>query len=198
MRALLALVATATSALAQAPGEVQPVGAPAPSVMARRWAVALSLGSLGLTPDRQGADTVTFGVLELAGRFRIAPAIELGVSFTGGGAMEGELETGGLFVDARYRFLANRPWNVFALLSLGVVSVALDDAPDDAKRGRGALRLGFGVERRFRALALQAELRLVGVGENADYMVEEPTPAAEVSRAKLNGGSLTIGGVYYW
>src|SRR5687767_13715092 len=118
MRSLLVVVLLASTAYSQAPGEVQPV-APAqePSVMDRRWAVAMSVGTLGLKPDREDADNVSFGMLELAGRFRIRSWIEVGLSFYGGGATKGELSTGGVFIDGRYRFLAERPWNVYALLS---------------------------------------------------------------------------------
>ncbi len=203
MRAVLLASLIAGTAYAQAPGEVQPVAPGAmveaqPSVMDRRWSVALSVGSLGLHPDRDGADNVTFGMLELAGRFRIRSFVEIGLSFYGGGAAKGTLSTGGVFIDGRYRFLAEKPWNVFALLSLGVASVAADDATDDEKHGRGALRIGVGIERRFRALAIQAELRLVGIGENDKFEPMELTPNAEMAESKLSGGSLTIGGTFYF
>jgi hypothetical protein len=201
MRALVALLLLAGTASAQAPGEVQP-GPPQPmqqpSVMDRRWSVAASLGSLGLEPDRDDAGNVSFGMLELAVRFRIRAWIEVGLSGYGGGAMEGQLETGGLYLDGRYRFLAERSWNVFALLSLGVVSVAAEDATEPEKTGRGSIRLGAGVEKRFRAFALQAELRLVGVGENKDFEPMAITPNQEMAKKNLNGGSLTIGGTFYW
>jgi hypothetical protein len=193
------VVLLAGTAYAQAPGEVAPVSQPpAPSVMDRRWAVSLSGGSLGLKPDHDNADNVTFGMLELSGRFRIRSWVEVGLSFVGGGATKGDLSTGGLFIDGRYRFLAENPWNVFALVSLGIVSVARSDATDDEKKGRGALRLGVGVERRFRVWAIQAELRLVGVGENKDFEPMTITPAMDMAKSKLNGGSLTIGGTFYF
>lgn len=199
MRALLILLATAGTAAAQAPGQVQlvPDARPA-SVMDRRWSVSASLGSLGLRADRDGADNVSFGMLELAGHFRIRAFVDVGLSIYGGGATKGELSTGGLYIDGRYRFLAERPWNLWALLSLGVASAADKDGSDDAKRGRGSVRVGFGVERRFRAFALHAELRLVGIGENKDFTPAAITPNDEVAKSKLNGGSLTLGGSFYF
>ena len=60
------------------------------------------------------------------------------------------------------------------------------------------MRIGVGVERRFRAWAIHAELRLVGVGENKDFEPTEITPNIEFAKSKLNGGSLTIGGSFYF
>ena len=199
-RAVIVVLLTGT-AYAQAPGEVTPMppsqAAPS-SVMDRRWAISAEVGTLGLKPDRDNADNVSFGMFELSGRFRIRSWVEVGLSIYGGGAMEGELSTGGLFIDGRYRFLAENPWNVFALLSLGVVSVAQKDGTDAEKKGRGAVRIGVGVERRFRTFGIQAELRLIGVGENKDFEPMTVTPNAEMAKSKLNGGSLTIGGTYYF
>ena len=196
MRAALLVVILAGTAHAQAPGQVQPLEQP--SVMDRRWAVSLSLGTLGLEPDREDAKTVSFGMLELAGHFRIRPFIDVGLSIYGGGAGEGDLSAAGLYIDARYRFLAERPWNVWALLSIGVTSVAAEDQSDEAKQGRGSLRLGAGVERRFGAWGIHAELRLIAVGENTDFEPTEITPNNEMAKSKLNGGSLTIGGSFYF
>lgn len=199
MRAVLLVVLGTGVAHAQPPGQVAPLAPPAsPSVMDRRWSASVSVGSLGLRPDRDGADDVSFGMVELAGHFRIRPFVDVGLSLHGAGAMQGELAAAGLYVDGRYRFLAERPWNVWALLSIGIASVAADDQSEDAKRGRGSLRIGAGVERRFRAWAIHAELRLVGIGENDEFEPTQLTPNDEMAKAKLNGGSLTIGGSLYF
>jgi hypothetical protein len=196
MRAVLVVGMLTGTAYAQAPGQVIP--AEQPSVMDRRWSLSLSFGTLGLAPDRDEAETVSFGMAELAGRFRIRSFVDIGLSLYGAGAGEGDLSSGGIYVDARYRFLAERPWNIWALLSLGVASVASDDQADKAKQGRGSFRIGAGVERRFTAWALHAELRLVGISENDDFEPTEVTPNNEMAKAKLNGGSLTIGGSFYF
>ena len=183
---------------AQAPGEVgsQP---PAPGVMTKRWAIGAALGSESLTAKVDGAPHVGFGVVELAGRFRIRRDLEVALSFVGGGAMKGELTTGGLYVDARYRFRAEQPWNVFALAGLGVVSVARKDGSDVEKKGRGSLHLGGGVERRFGAFALAAELKLVAIGKHAAVPpVEPPTLSYEMARYAVSGASLTLGATYYF
>jgi len=200
MRALVIVVgiAVANQAHAQAPGETRPT---TPSVMDSRFAVALELGALGLHRDVEGENTndVSFGVAELAGRFRIVRSFEIGLSLWGGGATKGALGTGGLFIDGRYRFLADRPWNVFASLSLGAASVADKGASEREKAGRGALRLGVGVERRFGAFAIEAHLRILGISENDKFMpIDLPTPSDAMAADKLAGGALTIGGTYYF
>jgi hypothetical protein len=168
--------------------------------MDKRWAINLSFGSQTLTPDVADAPKVAFAIVELSGRFRIRPHIELGLFFAGGGAMKGTLSSGSAFVDFRYRFMAERELNLFGLVGLGVVSAAQKDAGEVEARGRGALRLGGGIEWRFaRAWAAAAELRLLGVGENP----EVPAPSPEhlnyqVARYALSGGSITLGATFYF
>lgn len=200
MRAALFVVVLAGTAHAQAPGEVQPLPAPhEPSVMDRRWSISAAIGPLGLKPKDTDRESLTFSMLELGGHFRIRPFIDVGVSFYGAGATKGELSTGGLFIDARWRFLAERPWNLWALFSLGVASVADEGQSEAAKQGRGAVRLGFGIERRFRnGWAIHAELRLVGIGENKDFEPMGTTLNDEMADRELSGGSLTMGGSFHF
>jgi hypothetical protein len=192
MRALLVLVAFTAVAQAQAPGEVAPAG---PSVMARRWAVNVSLGAESLTAKIDGADPVGFGALEVAGRFRLRPAIELALAFSAAGNQG--IGTAGFFLEGRYRFLAERPWNPFASVSLGVASVADKTGNDTEKKGRGALRIGGGIERRIGNFAIEATLRLVGIGENKDVMTVV-TAGQRLSRYGVSGGELVIGGSFYF
>ena len=196
MRCLLALIGLGGIAAAQ-PGATAPQPAPGPTVMDRRWSVSAGIGSLGLKPDRDGADNTSFGIIDLGGRFRIRRSIEVGLSLYGGGT-KGDIGTGGLYLDGRYRFMAERPWNVFALLSLGVASVNAKDASKDEKRGRGSIRVGVGVERRFRAWAIDAQLRLLGIAHNKDVDFVPMTLAEDLEKSKLSGGSLTIGGTFYF
>ena len=199
MRAALILVMLAGTAHAQAPGEVMPQPVPRePSVMDRRFSISAAIGPLGLKPKDTDRESLTFSMLELGGHFRIRPFIDVGISFYGAGATKGELSTGGLFLDARWRFLAERPWNLWALLSLGVASVAHEDQSEAAKQGRGCVRLGFGIERRFRAWAIHGELRLVGIGENKDFEPMGTTLNDEMADRELSGGSLTFGGSFYF
>ena len=83
------LVAFTATARAQAPGEVAPAApAAAPQVscsggsgpidvMANRWAVGLSVGSLSTAPKDTPDDKTQFGIGELALRFRATPHLEL-------------------------------------------------------------------------------------------------------------------------
>ena len=192
MRALLVLVALTAVAQAQAPGEVAPTG---PSVMARRWAVSVALGAESMTAKTDDAKPVGFGALELAGRFRIRPAIEVSLAFSAAGNQG--IGTAGFYVEGRYRFLAERPWSPFAGLSLGVASVADKTGNDTEKKGRGALRLSGGIERRIGNFGIEAALRLVGIAENKDVMTVM-TAGQRLSRYGVSGGELAIGASYYF
>jgi hypothetical protein len=196
-RLALVSLAVATVAHAQPPGEAQPQQPQPPSVMDRRWSIHAGIGSLGLRPDRDGTDNTSFGIIDLDGRFRIRRWIDVGLSLYGGGT-KGDIGTGGLYIDGRYRFLAERPWNVFALLSLGVASVSDKQATEDEKRGRGSVRIGVGVERRFRVWALDLQLRIQGIAKNKDVDTVPMTLADDLAKSKLTGGSLTLGGTFYF
>jgi len=196
-RALVVLVMCAASrAHAQAPGQL-PAMAPS-TVMERRWAVGLTLGSESLTPSVSGAAHTAFGVLELAGRFRIRPAWELALDLDAGGS-KGQLSTAGLALDVRYRFLAEQPWNGFVLAGLGVASAANKDAPDAERKGRGSLRFGGGIERRFQYWALEAELHVFGIAANADVGDRADTsPGYQLARYGVTGASLSLGATVYF
>ena len=198
MRALCVVVLIAGIAHAQAPGQT-PQQAAAPSVMDDRWAVALGLATEGLKPRTPGAQNVQFAGLELGGRFRYRPAIEFALSLVLLGS-KGDIGSGGLWADFRYRFYAERPWNPFALVGLGVQSAAGKNDGDTATKGRGALRLGGGIERRFGSFAAFAELKLVSIAHNPDVV----EPATGISNQYLlerygDGGlELSLGGTYYF
>ncbi|HUS30247.1 MAG TPA: outer membrane beta-barrel protein [Kofleriaceae bacterium] len=172
--------------------------APPPAVMNRRWSVGLSFGWETLTIQHGDKQKVTFGMLELAGRFRITPAIEVALALQGGGT-EGDIGLGGIYADFRYRFRVERPWNLYAFAGLGAVNVAQKMASDDEKAGRGSLRLGGGLERRFTAFALNVEVRLASVGENKKAPEPVmPSTANQLSRYGLGGGAVMIGVTYYF
>lgn len=225
MRALLVWLAITGIAYAQPPGDVaptqpgQPIGpmpgvtaappsAPKPpSVMDRPFSVELNFGWIGLSIDddtqndagQMGLDPVTFGMAELAGRYRFMPNVEVGVTLVGGGAMKGDASMGGLYIDGRYRFLAERSWNPYAYLSLGIVSVARDEgAMDDEDAGRGSLRLGAGLEKRFPRFGVHADLRFVAIGENKDWDRVGTNTDALLAKGSLSGVSLTFGGTVYF
>jgi hypothetical protein len=202
-RWLLAFVSCA-GLVTVAAAQPAPTGAaPQPrtsSVMARRWSVALAFGPEILRSKLDDAPRVTFGTLELSGRFRIRPAMEVALGGRGGGAARGDLSTGGLYADFRYRFRPDQPLDVYAQVGLGVISVAPENGSDAEKRGRGALRFGGGVEWRFAPLfGVAFELRFVGIGENT----EVPTPIApsldfEMSRYSVSGTQLALNTSFYF
>jgi hypothetical protein len=166
--------------------------------MGSPWAIALGLESEGLTPQVSGAPTTQFAGLELAGRYRFRPTMEVALTVSAAGS-KGELGTGGLIADFRYRFRAEEHWNVYVLGGLGVVQASSKNGTDVEKRGRGALHVGGGTEYRFAHLALFAELTLLGVAKNPEVPdAAPPTTAYLLERYGLSGGALVVGATYYF
>ena len=220
---------------AQAPGEVsaQPVvmvpdsacvacGCNRPeTVMSRRWAVGLSLGSMTLAPDAQPDDKTAFAVGELALRFRATRHLELELAVGGGREhtdddQDGELAVSTALLAARWRFFPEHAWNVYLMAGIGGAAVTRHDATDQERSDatQPLAMLGVGVERRFRHFALQAELRAVGMG-NRDHEAPAMPDAAALSAQvttmtttvtappapldeKRGGGSFSIGLSYYF
>ncbi|MGE5185408.1 MAG: hypothetical protein ACM31C_25265 [Acidobacteriota bacterium] len=198
MRLALVLVAAMTAvAHAQAPGQVAPE--PASLVMARPWSVSLSLAAMSAKPHVDGVNAVGLGAFELAGAYRLRPSIQLGLSLAGGGGENNTLSTGALWANVRYRFMAEQPWNVLALGSLGVASVYGKDAPDVERKARGAIRIGGGVEHRWQSWAIEADLVVFAIAQN-DQVPPPPAPTTEydVARFGLTGIALSFGGTFYW
>jgi opacity protein-like surface antigen len=234
---LLAPLFAASLAHAQAPGEWAPppvaggdgaTACAAPcgcrhveSVMENRWAIGLSVGSMSLAPDGQPDSKTSFGVGELALRFRATPHLELELSAGGGREQladnqQGSLEVNTVALAARYRFNPEGAWNWFVMGGIGGASVTLHDATqkerDDATHPLGML--GVGVERRFHHFALQAELRAIGIGDKktSDPAMAAPPPATDATAMtttvtpptttspsdKQSGGVFTIGLSYYF
>lgn len=179
------------------PGMQTPVVARQASVMDRRWAIGVGVGPESYQPDAAQSQKTEFGQFEVAARYRVRKAIELGLALHLGGSKD--IGMGGLYFDFRYRFRAEQKLNVYALAGLGVLTVAHEDASEEAKRGRGSLRLGGGVEYRWTWFALLVELRLLGVGENDRLGPQMPeTVDYQLSRYKLSGGSLAMGANFYF
>jgi hypothetical protein len=232
----------AATAYAQAPGETEVGAAPgapgmvAPNpcgygwqptlhnVMADRWAVGLSVGSLGIGPKDAMADQqANFGIGQLSLRFRATPHLELEGAFGGGhdklsdGTDGGhEVNTGALGL--RYRFRPYSDWNWWLMGGLGAISITDQGAtkPERKAAKRPMGELGIGLERRFNHFALQAELRALSAGPRKDGaggppppqvmnagapagMVPPPPPQGPVGpEDKLAGGMFTIGASYYF
>src|SRR4051812_44951353 len=105
---------------AQAPGAQAPVVVPPPPtshVMERRWSVSAGLGweQLQVKASSGNGAKITFGTLDLSGRFRVIRTVDVGLGLIGGGAKgdDGSVVTSGFFIDGRYRFLAEKPWNIY-------------------------------------------------------------------------------------
>lgn len=198
--AMMLVLLFVSTAHAQAPGmqQVPSPTAPPSTVMNKRWAIGLDVGPESLRPDVNGAPKTEFAQLELAGRYRVRRAIELGLALHLGASKD--IGQGGLYAEFRYRFLAEQPLNVYVLGGIGVLAVAHENAEEEAKRGRGSLRVGVGGEYRWNWFALIAELRLVGVGANEELGTGSlpETVDYQLSRYKLSGGSLALGANFYF
>lgn len=225
----------------QAPGEVEPAPPPPPPaaqpapayscgwaapvpVMAHRWAIGLAFGGMGVAPEgaAEGSET-RFRVGEISVRYRATRRLELQLAMSGGREVieddrEGDLATGTVMLALRYRFMPERRWNWYVAGGLGGTVVAPHESSeaqrDAARRPLGML--GVGLERRFRRLALSAELRAVGLGpredSNGDTPVVDGGPAPTMPAPRppaiaapsaayadqLNGGMFTIGASYYF
>jgi hypothetical protein len=186
------------------------------SVMANRWSIGLSLGSMSLSPKSSPDDKTAFALGELSLRFRVTPHFELEASAGGGreqtsDGMDGDLEVNTAVIAARWRFRPEAAWNWFVMGGIGGASVTRHDASkqerSDATQPLGML--GIGLERRFRHLALHAELRAVGLGTSkkdqpADPPIAQPAmtttmpPAPTTADIERSGGSLTVGLSYYF
>jgi opacity protein-like surface antigen len=235
MRSLLvASLFVATSAYAQAPGEMAPQAMPAPvmvapapapcttcirePVMANRWSVGLSVGSMGLNPKDSPDDQSQFAVGELSIRFRATPHLELALAFGGGGEklsndMDGQREVSMGALQVRYRFMPEHHWNWYLMAGLGGASITQKDATDQERKDaqRGMFQLGGGIEYRFQQFALNLELRGMGLSETkaqSDTVMVTPTtgasteppppPSSNVSTGQYSGGQLTLGASYYF
>src|ERR1044071_9204555 len=152
----LPLLLGATTTHAQAPGEVavQPVVmvpesacvacgcSRAETVMARRWAVGLSLGSMTLAPDGQPDDKTAFALGELALRFRATRHLELELAVGGGRErtdddQDGELAVSTAMLAARWRFLPEHAWNFYVMAGLGGAAGTPPARPPRGRNPRG-------------------------------------------------------------
>ncbi|MBX3156712.1 MAG: hypothetical protein KF773_11970 [Deltaproteobacteria bacterium] len=198
-------------AFAQAPGETPVDAAPvAPAAPpAYRFAVGLGIGGMGIAPTEDPEAKTDFSIGELALRYRATRHLELEVAIAGGrqtvDGEEGELAVGTFSAGARWRFAPERRWNWFVAAGLGAATIARHDATAEQRdaTARPIGHVGVGVERRFRRLALQAELRLVGLGpvvveDRADTAMSRAPVPAPASPGELAGGRFTLGGSYYF
>jgi opacity protein-like surface antigen len=238
MRSLFVVASlfVAATAYAQAPGEMAPQAMPAPApvmvapvaapcttcirepVMANRWSVGLSVGSMGLSPKDTPDDQSNFAVGELSIRFRATPHVELALAFGGGGEklsndMDGQREVSMGALQLRYRFMPEHHWNWYLMAGIGGASITQKDATDQERKDaqRGMFQLGGGLEYRFQQFALNIEVRGMGLSEtkaSQDTVMVTPTtgasteppppPSSNVSTGQYSGGQLTLGASYYF
>ncbi|MBA2538349.1 MAG: outer membrane beta-barrel protein [Deltaproteobacteria bacterium] len=178
------------------------------SVMAHRFAVGINLGAMSVTADDDVAQNETqFRTAELSIRYRATPHFELELLLSGGRQVledgeDGELAMGGGTLAARYRFRPHRAWNWWLMGGLGATVIERHDSSEEARdaANRGHVAFGIGLERRFRRLALHAELRGMAMGPRSDEMETDGRGSLGDPRtaANLSGGQFNFGASFYF
>ncbi len=227
MRVLPALLPLllATTAYAQAPGEMTPMyaqpppAAPPPvsnewSVMASRLSVGLSVGQTTVTDQSQ--TKTDFAIGELALRYRLRPEWEAELTLGGGNekladGKDGDRQLTAVTIGLRYRFRPADQLNWFLLAGVGGSAIASKTATSDQQDAatRPHLQFGGGVEYRFTHFALQAELRITAMGQTKaeSDMSTQPvltngaavdTTSTTGTQDTLTAGQVTIGASYYF
>jgi hypothetical protein len=186
---------------------------PHESVMDNRWAIGFSLGGMSLAPKDSPDDQTHFAIGELALRFRATPHLELELAAGGGRErtadnMDGDLEVNTAALALRYRFRPEAHWNWFVMGGLGGASVTRHDATSQERHDatQPMFVAGIGTEYRFHHLALQAELRGVGVGKaNSDTASDPPVASMTTTTTDPNtadiqrsGAAFSVGVSYYF
>ena len=243
LRLVAASLFVTVTAHAQAPGEMEagegmgpgatapvvvasPCGGGFTNVMANRWAVGLSIGSLSLAQRDTGNDQTQFNVGQLSFRYRATPHLEIELALGGGSEQlqdgsQGDRQVDIGAVNLRYRFRPYARWNWWLMGGLGAVSITEQGATDQDRHDaqRPFMDVGVGIERRFHRFALHAELSALSVGpmrnENVAQPVmttvgvtgsvgpngpnsQPPQPQSTSTTDNLAGGQLTIGASYYF
>jgi opacity protein-like surface antigen len=183
MRLLSALapLLLASTAYAQAPGEMTPMGPPPPvtaapqgewSVMQNRLSIGLSVGQVTIANDAAPDQKTDFSIGELTLRYRLRPEWEAELLLGGGNeklkdGSQGDRQLTSATIGLRYRFRPAEQLNWFLLAGLGGSAVASSTATSDQRDAatRGHVQVGAGIEYRWTHFALQAEFRLTAMGQ---------------------------------
>lgn len=194
LRVTLASLLVASTAYAEAPGEVYDEGELAPPGMAptapiivapvakvRRWSIGVGFGSMELAPHVAPDATTDFDIAQLYVRYQLRRHFEFELALGGGGESQTEDGYGGgrevssAVLALRYRFNPARRWNWWLMAGMGSLAVTREGASDEEREAahQSTLQFGAGVERRWNRFALQFELRAVGV---APHEISEDMP----------------------
>lgn len=215
------LAATHATAAAQVgPGACDCAVAPAPVVVVEappalpKWGVGLRVSSVTLAPERSPDAETEYGGGGLQVRYRLAPRWQLELAFE---HVHEKLENGDMgtrqlqsaTLAAQYHFRPYARWDWYALVGIGGTANGDPEISDEEREASsvGHVHLGVGLERRFRHLAIGAELRAVGMGPREDEDVAQPepvrptgmtVPTSEIDAEGTSGGQLTIAATYYF
>lgn len=215
------LAATYATADAQyGPGACDCAVAPAPVVMVEAppslptWGIGLRMTSLTLAPESNPDAETEYSGGGLQVRYRLAPRwqLELALDHVTERLEDGEMGTRQLqsaTLAAQYHFRPYNRWDWYALVGIGGTGNGDPEISDEEREASqmGHVHLGVGLERRFRHLAIGAELRAVGIAPREEENVLEPdpvrptgmtVPTQEINAEGISGGQLSIAATYYF
>ncbi len=188
---VLAMIAT--------PARAQPVEHSIATVMDHRWAVEFLVGGGTFTANEPETPFLGVALIELALRFRLRPDLEVGLIGKGGGGITTKVSEAGIYADVRYRIQAERPWNGFVALGVGVETFYARPSNDVEMEPRAALRFGVGIERRFRTWSLEGAIQVTAIDSNRDVPAVDPaTTEYKVERFAAVGVSASLGVIKYF
>ena len=198
--------------------EVPPAPA-APVVVAEdplpRWGVGLRASSMALAPESTPDAETQYGGGGFQVRYRVRPrwGVELAMDHFREqleNGEEGTRQLSSVTLSASYHFRPYARWDWYVLAGFGGTADGDPDISDEQREASkmGHAVLGVGVERRFRHLALGAELRAIGMSPPDDFGEEgevapmrgtsAPVATQEISMEELSGGQLSIAATYYF
>lgn len=217
------IAATVSTADAQVgPGACDCTVAPVPVAVVEappslpKWGIGLYMTSLTLAPESNPDAETEYSGGGLLVRYRLAPRWQLELAFdhVTERLENGEMGTRQLqsaTLAAQYHFRPYNRWDWYALVGIGGTANGDPEISDQEREASsvGHFHLGVGLERRFRHLAIGAELRAVGMAphEDADGRGGTTTdvtptgmtvPTQEINAESTSGGQLTIAATYYF
>jgi hypothetical protein len=202
MRGVLLVMLASGPVFAQAPGATPPSPAP---LSVKRWGVGVSLGSALLEAlpgptDPPGPNPKhSFGQIGLSGRLRITPVWELELALEGGNSSASQLAFGGVWLDVRWRPVPDTRWQGYLVAGIGSATASGTSPTDAERKGRGAGRIGGGIERWLGNFVLALELRGIAVSDNSAVTPSSsPSDGSRFAKDTVHGVSVSLGAAYYF
>lgn len=168
---------------------------PKPVELSKRFGVAARMVSLGLSDGTTDSEYAGGGI---AASYRINRRWELVLALDALDAPEGpDLHSTSL--EARFHLTPYRRWDWYALAGIGALHEVPLEGADEEGVSRGRVHAGLGLQRRFRAWSVGAELHTVGVGPREQAMPTSRKAATPMTTDDgLTGGELTVAATLFF